>query len=173
MRPVSRAHSAPCQAWLGGDTQFRAPPPPPPGEGGRVLSPPPPALVPLRRVVAPLRGPGQSPVLPFACCVGSLLSVGRCGRFSCWCRFHVRGAPPPPPPPNLQLVFVPSAPLPILRSTKRSCGKPVDGHVRRQGGDVRNAAEMGDWHVATLPPPATPVVAHPHVRGGGGGVQWQ
>ena len=46
----------------------------------------------FRRVVAPLRGPGQSPVLPFACCVGSLLSVGRCGRCSCWCRFRVRGA---------------------------------------------------------------------------------
>ena len=38
-------------------------------------------------------GPGQSPVLPFACCVGSLLSVGRYGRCSCWCRFRVRGAP--------------------------------------------------------------------------------
>ena len=25
-------------------------------------------------------GPGQSPVLPFACCVGSLRSVGRCDR---------------------------------------------------------------------------------------------
>ena len=46
----------------------------------------------VRLVVAPLRGPGQSPVLPFACCVGSLLSVGRCGRCSCWCRFRVRGA---------------------------------------------------------------------------------
>ena len=46
----------------------------------------------FRRVVVPLRGPGQSPVLPFACCVGSLRSVGRCGRCSCWCRFRVRGA---------------------------------------------------------------------------------
>ena len=46
----------------------------------------------FRLVVAPLRGPGRSPVLPFACCVGSLLSVGRCGRCSCWCRFRVRGA---------------------------------------------------------------------------------
>ena len=44
-------------------------------------------------VIAPLRGPGQSPVRPFACCVGSLRSVGRCGRCSCWCRFRVRGAP--------------------------------------------------------------------------------
>ena len=59
----------------------------------------------FRLVVAPLRGPGRSPVLPFACCVGSLLSVGRCGRCSCWCRFSVRpvvgvlGLPPPLPPP--------------------------------------------------------------------------
>ena len=54
--------------------------------------PPPPPCVTFRRVVAPLRGPGRSPVLPFACCVGLLLSVGRCGRCSCWCRFRVRGA---------------------------------------------------------------------------------
>ena len=54
--------------------------------------PPPPPCVTFRRVVAPLRGPGQSPVLPFACCVASLRSVGRCGRCSCWCRFRVRGA---------------------------------------------------------------------------------
>ena len=45
----------------------------------------------FRRVVVSLRGPGQSPVLPFACCVGSTLSVGRCGRCSCWCRFRIRG----------------------------------------------------------------------------------
>ena len=53
---------------------------------------PSPPCVTFRRVVAPLWGPGQSPGLPFACCVGSLLSVGRCGRCSCWCRFRVRGA---------------------------------------------------------------------------------
>ena len=46
----------------------------------------------FRRVGAPLRGPGQSPVLPFACCVASLRSVGRCGRCSRWCRIRVRGA---------------------------------------------------------------------------------
>ena len=51
-----------------------------------------PPCVTFRRVVAPLRGPGRSSVLPFACCVGSLLSVGRCGRCSRWCRFRVRGA---------------------------------------------------------------------------------
>ena len=44
----------------------------------------------FRRVVVPLQGPGQSPVLPSACCVGSLRSVGRCGRCSCWCRFRIR-----------------------------------------------------------------------------------
>ena len=53
---------------------------------------PPPPCVTFRRVVVSLRGPGQSPVRPFACCVGSLLSVGCCGRCSCWCRFRVRGA---------------------------------------------------------------------------------
>ena len=45
----------------------------------------------FRLVVVSLRGPGQLPVLPFAYFVGSLLSVGRCGRCSCWCRFRVRG----------------------------------------------------------------------------------
>ena len=49
-------------------------------------------LVTFRLVVVSLRGPRQSPALPFACCVGSLLSVGRCGRCSCWCRFRVHGA---------------------------------------------------------------------------------
>ena len=47
----------------------------------------------FRQVAVSLRGPGQSPVLPSACCVGSLLSVGRCGRCSCWCCFRVHGAP--------------------------------------------------------------------------------
>ena len=46
----------------------------------------------FRPVVVSLRGPGRSPVLPFACCVGSLRSVGRCGRCSCRCRFRVRRA---------------------------------------------------------------------------------
>ena len=52
-----------------------------------------PPRVTFRRVVASLRGRGRSPVLPFACCVGSLRSVGRCGRCSRWCRFRVRRAP--------------------------------------------------------------------------------
>ena len=69
------------------------------GGGGRVLQKVWPTLqmpprVIFRRVVAPLRGPGQSPIRPFACCVGSLRSVGCCGPCSCWCRFHVRGAQP-------------------------------------------------------------------------------
>ena len=56
-------------------------------EGGEV-----PLCVTLRRVAVSLRGPGQSPVLPFACCVGSLRCVGCCGLCSCCCRFRVRGA---------------------------------------------------------------------------------
>ena len=55
-------------------------------------APPPPPCVTFCRVAVSLRGPGQSPVLPFACCVGSLRSVGRCGLCSCWCCFRVRGA---------------------------------------------------------------------------------
>ena len=52
----------------------------------------PPPRVTLRPVVVFLRGPGQSPALPFACCVGSLRCDGRCGRCSCWCRFRVRAS---------------------------------------------------------------------------------
>ena len=51
-----------------------------------------PPCVTFRPVAVPLRGPGRSPVLPSACCVGSLRSVGRCGRCSCWCRFRICGA---------------------------------------------------------------------------------
>ena len=47
----------------------------------QALSPPPPRVT-FRPVDVPLRGPGQSPARPFACCVGSLRSVGRCGRCS-------------------------------------------------------------------------------------------
>ena len=86
-------------------------------EGG---VPPPPSGT-FRPVAVSLRGPGQSPVLPFACCVGSLRSVGRCGRCSCWCRFRVRGAqwsvcrgcagcggpPPPSRAPSLRPATVP------------------------------------------------------------------
>ena len=64
--------------------------PPAPPEGSQGTLPP---CVTFRLAVVSLQGPGQSPVLPFACCVGSLLSVGRCGRCSCWCRFRIRGAP--------------------------------------------------------------------------------
>ena len=63
-------------------------------EGG-LLPPPPPRAAPrvtFRRVAVSLRGPGQSPVLPFACCAGSMLSDGRCGRCSMWYRFCISGA---------------------------------------------------------------------------------
>ena len=82
-------------------------------EGGSFFGGPPPPRVKFRRVVVPLRGPGQSPVLPFACCVGSLRSVGRCGRCSCRCRFRVR--PPirpalPPRPSGAEPLQAPKAP---------------------------------------------------------------
>ena len=75
------------QAWIGMFFGHWCPPPPPP------VPPFLPPCVTFRPAAVPLRGPGQSPVLPFACCVGSLRSVGRCGRCSGWCRFRVRGAP--------------------------------------------------------------------------------
>ena len=71
----------------------------PTGVGGGAPTP----RVTFHRVAVPLQGPGQSPVLPFACCVGSLRFVGRCGRCSCWCRFRGGGgggtSPPHRPPP--------------------------------------------------------------------------
>ena len=47
----------------------------------------------FRRVTVSLRGPGQSPVLPFACCVGSLPFVGCSSLCSCWCCCRVRRGP--------------------------------------------------------------------------------
>ena len=46
----------------------------------------------FRRAAVSLRGPGQSPVLPFACCVGPMLSDGRCSLCSLWCRFRASRA---------------------------------------------------------------------------------
>ena len=115
----------------------------------------------FRRVVISLRGPGQSPVLPFACCVGSLLSVGRCGRCSCWCRFRVRGAqwvvcwgcagcdmvclqrggyPPPPFPPGRPAYAQPLSAVRVHQQRQGGSG-PLDcgrwsgaGPWRREGG---------------------------------------
>ena len=78
--------------FTGGSVTGAPFPEPPPPAWVRGLGRPPPPCVTFRRVVVSLRGPGQSPVLPFTCCVGALRSVGRCGRCSCWCRFRVRGA---------------------------------------------------------------------------------
>ena len=65
-----------------------------PGGGGgcKGITPPPPLCVTFRRAAGSLQGPGRSPVRPFACCVGALRSVGRCGRCSCWCCFRIHGA---------------------------------------------------------------------------------
>ena len=65
--------------------------------GGALRTP----RVTFRRVVVPLRGPGQSPVLPSACCVGSVRSVGCCG-----------GAPAGAPPPARAVVYVTDCPDP-------------------------------------------------------------
>ena len=46
----------------------------------------------FRRVAVSLLGPGQSPVLPFVCCVESLRSDGRCGLCCCWCQFRASAA---------------------------------------------------------------------------------
>ena len=54
-----------------------------PGPQPSTHRPPPPRAT-CRRVAVSLRGPGKSPVLPFACCVGSLRSAGRCDRCSLW-----------------------------------------------------------------------------------------
>ena len=91
---VPRAPTS-CPMAMGGGAQGRGGPLPPSHDrphGAPLICPPPPPRVTFRRVIVSLRGPGQSPVLPFACCVGSLCSVGRCSRCSCWCRFRVRGA---------------------------------------------------------------------------------
>ena len=75
---------------------------------------PPPPCVTFRQVAVSLQGPGQSPLLPFACCIGSMLSDGSCGLYPLWCCCHVSGAQQlaywglcwwchrekPPPPPN-------------------------------------------------------------------------
>ena len=74
-------------------------------KGGGGLTP----CVTFRLVVVSLRSPGQSPVLPFACCAGSLLSVGRCGRCSCWCLYRVNN----PPPPQTKVTIVGKRNLPL------------------------------------------------------------
>ena len=60
-------------------------------QGWPLPSPPPPCVT-FHRVAVSLGGPGQSTVLPFACCVRSLRSVGRCSLCFCWCRLRVGGA---------------------------------------------------------------------------------
>ena len=82
----------------------------------------------FRRVAVSVRGPGQSPVLPFACCVGSLHFVGRCDLCSCGCRFRVGGArslvrwcrlwvyPPPPLSSGAEVLEAPKAPKKIFSS---------------------------------------------------------
>ena len=109
--------------------------------------PPIPPRVTLHRVAGSLRGPGRSPARPFACCVGSLRSVGRCGRWmqkkkigavgavspaplslkTCWGGVDTRtgwrtaplGTPPPPPPSRRS----PPPPPPQLPPSPPSFGR--------------------------------------------------
>ena len=62
---------------------------PPWNKVGRPCAP----RVTFRQAAVSLRGPRQSPVVPFACCVGLLRFVSCCGVCSCWCCFCVRRAP--------------------------------------------------------------------------------
>ena len=71
---------------LGGLTTAPAVPHHFPGEA------PPATCATFRQVAVSSRAPGQSPVLPFACCVGSMRSNGHGGRCSCGCRFRISGA---------------------------------------------------------------------------------
>ena len=96
-------------------------------------NPPPPPCVAFRLVVVSLQGPGQSPVLPFACCVGSLRSVGRCGRCSCWCRFRVRGAQ--------RLVCRGCAGCGMVSPLPRWLGKPEPQDTRTHTIDVTNGQQ--------------------------------
>ena len=52
-----------------------------------------PPCVTFRQVAVSLRGPGQSPVLPSACCAGSLRSVGRCVLCSRGMRWRAHALP--------------------------------------------------------------------------------
>ena len=149
-----------------------------------------PPRVAFRRVVVSLRlyGPGRSPVLPFACCVGSLRSVGRCGRCSCWCHFRVRGAlwlvcrgcagcgmvcrlrvsgarngfsrPSPPPPPR------PSG----WRKPRRGAPPPAGAQPRRAGPKPRSQPGTerpppNPTKFCTTDGPSAPVPGHPaHFR---------
>ena len=114
----------------------------------------PPPCVTFRLVVAPLRGPRQSPVLPFACCVGLLLSVGRCGRCSC--------CPPPPPRPSVLYPTCTARGRYCLNTS--GCGKlkafgrrrmPNGVHIARQAVHRRPVAVLRGQNACSLPHPGT------------------
>ena len=107
---------------------------------------PPPPCVTFRRVAVSLRGPGQSPVLPFACCVGSPRSVGRCGWCSCWCRFCRGGVPPCV---TFRLVVA------SVRGPGQSSVRPFACCV----GSLRSVSRCG--RQSPPPPPQAGILIHP------------
>ena len=108
-------------------------------------TPPPPCMT-FRLVVVSLRGPGQSPVLPFACCVGLLLPDGL----------------------SAQQEREPTRGRPAVRG-KGTCGGQPGQHVEEQGtwaSRTRKHSEAGYgrpedggvWTAKTVkPPPQQPV----------------
>ena len=90
-------------------------------------------------VVVPLRGPGQSPVLPVACCARSLRFVGRCGRPG---RFRVRPPPPltPRPSPFAQQTRLPNSRLRSESLRKRGRAKGTALNTPSQKAPIQDYA---------------------------------
>ena len=107
-----------------------------------------PACVTFRRVAVPLRGPGQSPALPLACCVGLLRSDGRCGLCSLWCCFRVSvfaAHPPPHPgrPPASPRCHVRDAQL-LHLCAWCTCPPPPPTHTSQDRKQYDEAIEFGE-----------------------------
>ena len=141
---------------------------------------PPPPRVTFRRVVVSLWGPGRSLVLPFACCVGSLRFVGRCGRCSpppqgSTRRTHTAPHPPQDPPGG--------APSPVrapwLRAGAGVEGPggglgPCDAPAKRchsVARAVRCRCVMA--RAVRVPAPALPTCTEQHRRHAGVGGNWR
>ena len=114
----------------------------------------------FRLVVAHLQGPGQSRVRPFACCVGSLLSVGRCCARPCpsWCGSRVLCVCVAPPPVCwrswVPLSRTPSCPTRLPPRT-RSSHLRMTWTVPCAVGCSRPCCHPRGGHLPAPPPPGT------------------